>query len=147
LRSRPAGTNIDPVDRAALVWAKIRGCFCGAVQVVGPGVCPTDAGVIACVLGEIDLVRALALAGIPSAVIARRSYPARYSRSAVTAFEWIDPWKDPNALVERLLEFGRAQPQPPVFHYDGDADLLLVSRHRAQLAGGVSLRGAGGRAR
>ena len=46
---------------------------------------------------------------------------------------WIDPWKQPNALVERLLEFGRAQPEPPVFYYDGDADLLLLSRHRARL--------------
>jgi D-aspartate ligase len=94
---------------------------------------PADAGAIACVLGEIDLVRALALARIRCAVVARRSYPARYSRAAVAAFEWIDPWKDPNALVERLLEFGRAQSEPPVFYYDGDADLLLVSRYRAQL--------------
>lgn len=89
---------------------------------------------IACVLGEIDLVRALALVGIRSAVVARPSYPARYSRAAVPAFEeWIDPWTQPNALVERLLEFGRAQPEPPVFYYDGDADLLLLSRHRARL--------------
>jgi predicted ATP-grasp superfamily ATP-dependent carboligase len=88
---------------------------------------------IACVLGEIDLVRALALGGVRSAVVARRSYPARYSRAAVPAFAWIDPWKQPNALVERLLEFGRAQPEPPVFYYDGDADLLLLSRHRARL--------------
>ena len=35
--------------------------------------------------------------------------------------------------MERLLEFGRAQPEPPVFYYDGDADLLLLSRHRARL--------------
>src|SRR5919197_4452950 len=88
---------------------------------------------IACVLGEIDLVRALALAGIRSAVVARRSYPSRYSRAAEPAFEWIDPWNHPDALVERLLEFGRAQPEPPVFYYDGDADLLLLSRNRERL--------------
>jgi D-aspartate ligase len=35
--------------------------------------------------------------------------------------------------VERLLEFGRAQPEPPVFFYDGDADLLLLSRNRTRL--------------
>jgi D-aspartate ligase len=85
------------------------------------------------VLGEIDLVRALALAGIRSSVVARPSYAARYSRAAVPAFEWIDPWQQPTALVERLLEFGRAQSEPPVFYYDGDADLLLLSRHRARL--------------
>jgi D-aspartate ligase len=94
---------------------------------------PKDTRPIACVLGEIDLVRALALAGIRSAVIARPGNLARYSRSAVTAFEWIDPWKQPNALVERLLLFGRAQPEPPVLYYDGDWDLLLLSRHRALL--------------
>jgi D-aspartate ligase len=92
-----------------------------------------DGRPVACVLGEIDLVRALALGGIRSAVVARRSYPSRYSRAAEPAFEWIDPWKQPDALVERLLEFGRAQPEPPVFLYDGDADLLLLSRHRARL--------------
>ncbi len=92
-----------------------------------------DGRPIACVLGEIDLIRALALAGIRSAVIARRSYPARYSRAAVPAFEFIDPWKEPDVLVERLLQFGRAQPEPPVFFYDGDADLLLLSRHRERL--------------
>ena len=95
-----------------------------------------DGPPIACVLGEIDLVRALALVGIRSAVVARPSYPARYSRTAVPAFEeWIDPWKQPDALVERLLEFGRAQPERPVLYYDGDADLLLLSRHRARLRG------------
>jgi D-aspartate ligase len=93
-----------------------------------------DGRPIACMLGEIDLVRALALAGIRSAVVGRPSYPARYSRATVPAFEeWIDPWKQPDALVERLLEFGRAQPEPPVFYYDGDADLLLLSRHRTRL--------------
>jgi D-aspartate ligase len=92
-----------------------------------------DGRPVACVLGEIDLVRALALAGIRSAVVARRSYPSRYSRAAKPAFEWIDPWKQPDALVERLVEFGRAQSEPPVFYYDGDADLLLLSRNRARL--------------
>ena len=92
-----------------------------------------DGRPVACVLGEIDLVRALALAGIRSAVVARRSYPSRYSRAAEPAFEWIDPWNHPDALVERLLEFGRAQPEPPVFYYDGDADLLLLSRNRERL--------------
>jgi D-aspartate ligase len=93
----------------------------------------SDRRMLACVIGEIDLVRALALAGIRSAVIAQPGNLARYSRTAVTAFDWVDPWKEPDALVERLLEFGRAQPEPPVLYYDGDWDLLLLSRHRARL--------------
>jgi D-aspartate ligase len=94
---------------------------------------PSNSRPIACVIGEIDLLRAVALAGIPAAVVARRGYPSRYSRAAKPALEFIDPWKDADALVERLLEFGGAQHEPPVLFYDGDADLLLVSRHRARL--------------
>jgi D-aspartate ligase len=88
----------------------------------------------ACVIGEIDLVRALALAGIRSAVVAQAGNPARYSRAVTDVVPWIDPWKDPDALVERLVAFGRAQPLPPVLYYDGDWDLLLVSRNRVRLS-------------
>lgn len=89
---------------------------------------------LACVLGEIDLVRALALGGIRSAVVAQPGNLARYSRNAAIAFDWVDPWKQPDALVERLLEFGRAQSERPVLYYDGDSDLLVVSRYRAELS-------------
>jgi hypothetical protein len=70
-----------------------------------------------------DPVRGDRATELSGPLLALRGHRLRVDRS----------WKDPNALVERLLEFGRAQPQPPVFYYDGDADLLLVSRHRAQL--------------
>jgi D-aspartate ligase len=86
------------------------------------------------VIGEIDLVRALALAGIRSAVVAQPGNPARYSRAAVRVLEWRDPWAEPEALVERLLAFGRAQPERPILFYDGDWDALLVSRHRDELS-------------
>jgi D-aspartate ligase len=86
------------------------------------------------VLGEIDLVRALALAGVRSAVVAQPGNPARYSRAAVRVLEWRDPWSEPGALVERLLAFGRAQPERPILFYDGDWDALLVSRHRDELS-------------
>ena len=89
---------------------------------------------MACVLGEIDLVRALALGGIRSAVVAQPGSLARYSRDAAIAFEWVDAWKHPDALVERLLQFGRAQSERPVLYYDGDSDLLVVSRFRAELS-------------
>ena len=85
-------------------------------------------------IGEIDLVRALALAGIRSAVVAQPGNPARYSRAAVRVLEWRDPWTEPEALVERLLAFGRAQPERPILFYDGDWDALLVSRHRDELS-------------
>jgi predicted ATP-grasp superfamily ATP-dependent carboligase len=37
-------------------------------------------------------------------------------------------------LLERLLEYGRAQPEPPVLFYQSDEDLLFVSRHRQALS-------------
>jgi predicted ATP-grasp superfamily ATP-dependent carboligase len=89
---------------------------------------------IACVLGEVDLLRALRLARIPSTIVAQEGNPALYSRAATTAIGWIDPWREPEALVERLVAFGHRQPRPPVLYYDGDWDLLLVSRYRNRLA-------------
>ena len=45
---------------------------------------------IACVVGEIETLRPLALAGIRSAVVARPGEPVRYSRFADTVIEWIE---------------------------------------------------------
>jgi D-aspartate ligase len=88
---------------------------------------------LACVIGEVDLVRALGLAGIRSAVVAPPGNPARWSRTVEAVLGWSDPWREPEALVERLVAFGTKQPSPPVLYYDGDWDLLLVSRHRERL--------------
>jgi D-aspartate ligase len=91
---------------------------------------------VACVLGEIETVRPLALAGIRSAVVAHPGDPARYSRFVDTVIEWIDPWSEPTKLVDRLLDYARTQHERPVLYYDGDWDLLLVSRYREALAEG-----------
>jgi D-aspartate ligase len=87
----------------------------------------------ACVLGDIDLVRTLALAGVRSTVFAHRDNPVRYSRSVDAAVSWRAPRSDPGARAEQLLEFAASQPEPPVLYYDSDWDLLLVSRHRERL--------------
>ncbi len=50
--------------------------------------------------------------------------------------EWVDPWSEPARLVDRLLEFAKTQDERPVLYYDGDWDLLLVSRYREALADG-----------
>src|SRR6187401_218960 len=90
----------------------------------------------ACVLGDIETVRPLALAGIRSAVVAHPGDPARYSRFVDTVIDWIDPWTEPTKLVDRLLEYAGTQEERPVLYYDGDWDLLLVSRYREALAEG-----------
>lgn len=96
---------------------------------------PRNSGPLACVLGDVDLVRALGLAGVRSVVVAEVGQPARYSRSTVAALDRFDPARDPDRALESLLAFGAAQPEPPVLFYDADWDLLLVSRERERLAG------------
>jgi D-aspartate ligase len=80
-----------------------------------------------------DLVRPLGLAGIRSAVVAPPEDVVRWSRFTATTLPWADPWREPERLLDVLLEFGERQPVPPVIIYEGDWDLLLVSRERERL--------------
>jgi D-aspartate ligase len=89
---------------------------------------------LACVIGTMDLVRPLGLAGVRCAVVARPLARVRHSRFVTDVIEWADPWQEPDELMDRLLAFGRVQPEKPVLYYEGDWDLLLVSRLRARLA-------------
>jgi D-aspartate ligase len=91
-------------------------------------------GDCACVLGDIDLVRPLALAGIRSVVPARPGDPLWFSRYTEPALGWADAWTQRELLVERLMRFGSSQHSPPVLFYQGTADLLTVSRNRERLA-------------
>jgi D-aspartate ligase len=88
----------------------------------------------ACVMGEIDLVRALGRARIPCAVAAVPGDPALYSRYAREAIPWFDPWDEAPRMLDSLLEWARRQEQRPVLFYNGDHDLLLVSRNRKSLS-------------
>jgi predicted ATP-grasp superfamily ATP-dependent carboligase/CelD/BcsL family acetyltransferase involved in cellulose biosynthesis len=87
----------------------------------------------AVVLGDIDLVRALGYARIPSTVLAPPGAPVRYSRHTRAVFPWHNAWEHPERLVESLVRFGQAQPEPPCLFYQEDRTLLLVSRHRERL--------------
>ncbi len=93
-----------------------------------PGPVPT-----ACVLGDLDLVAPLLMAGVNCAVVAPPGDPARYSRR-VEVVGWADPWSAPEALVEVLLRYARTQQVPPVLFYQTDPYALVVSRHRGELA-------------
>jgi D-aspartate ligase len=91
-----------------------------------------DAG-SACVIGSMDLVRPLALAGIRCAVVVPRGDVAAYSRFTCCVVPWADPARQADVLLERLLTFARRQAEPPVLFYGTDADVLFVSRHREAL--------------
>ena len=89
---------------------------------------------LACVMGDMDLLRPIALAGIPCAVLTRPSVPSLYSRYTQVRLPWDDFSSNAEELVDALLRFGTAQPEPPVLFYEEDAQLLVVSRFRERLA-------------
>ena len=93
----------------------------------------TNSGPLACVMGDMDLVRPLGKSGVRCAVVSERDSPSRFSRFASAWIEALDPSDRPEALVQRLVDFGLAQARPPVLFYQTDGDLLLVSRYRERL--------------
>lgn len=93
---------------------------------------------LACVLGDMDLVRPLGLAGIRCAVVARPSSPAARSRFCCARIEWADNYDARAALERSLLDFARGLADPPVLFFQTDGDLLFASAHRRAL--GEALR-------
>jgi D-aspartate ligase len=97
-------------------------------------VSPARPPAVACVMGDIDLLRPLALAGIPCAVVSRPGVPSLYSRYAQSRLAWDDYSTNVEGLLAALISFGQAQPEPPVLFYEEDGQVLLVSRFRERLA-------------
>ncbi len=103
-----------------------------------PGGTPGPGRSLALLIGSgcIEVLRALALAGIPCAVIAPSHDEAQYSRYATRIFDW--DWDLPieqcgEQLLEQLLEFGRRQSDPPVLFFCSDQALVFTSRYRSRL--------------
>lgn len=90
----------------------------------------------AVVLGGTELVRPLALAGIRCAAVAPARDATRFSRHVATVipWDWARSAGRDEELLGRLLEYGEAQPEPPVLFYQSDEELLFVSRHRGELS-------------
>jgi D-aspartate ligase len=87
----------------------------------------------ACVLGDMDLVRPLAIAGIPCVTVSPADDPIRLSRFSAASLDWVDHWTRQDELVERLSRFGMSQGSRPVLLYQTTGDLLTISRHRERL--------------
>jgi predicted ATP-grasp superfamily ATP-dependent carboligase len=85
-------------------------------------------------MGDVDLVRALGLAGVSVAFFGFPDASARFSRHVCTVLPWIDHWARQDELLAALLRFGSSQDEPPVLYPQTDAALLLASRHREELA-------------
>lgn len=88
---------------------------------------------LACVLGDMNLVRPLGRAGIRCAVVAPAGAATGFSRFTRHVVQWDGDWADGERLAEKLVRFARAQPEPPVLFYQYDEHALFVSRHRQQL--------------
>jgi D-aspartate ligase len=93
-----------------------------------------QAPALACVMGDMDLLRPLALAEIPCAVVTRPGVPSLYSRYARYSLTWNDYSKNVDLLLEALVSFGKAQPHRPVLFYEEDGQILFISRFRERLA-------------
>ena len=87
----------------------------------------------ALVLGDVDMVSALAVGGIPSAVFDDPDSDARFSRHVRRMLPYRDPVEAPDEAARTLLDWARTQPEPPVAFPQTDDALLLISRRRAEL--------------
>src|SRR4051794_14860168 len=78
---------------------------------------------LAVVLGDLELVQALGRAGVRSVAVGPADSKVRHSRYVVAGVDAPTPGElepDDGALVERLLAFAAAQPQPPIVYCDSD---------------------------
>jgi D-aspartate ligase len=98
-----------------------------------------DHGPLALVMGDVDMVRALGVAGISSAFFGFADDAARRSRHVRVALPWIDQWNRQEDIVTALLDLARSLPEPPVLFPQTDATLLLASRHRERLGDALRL--------
>jgi predicted ATP-grasp superfamily ATP-dependent carboligase len=87
------------------------------------------------VVGDVDVVRALGLAGIRSAYLGPPDYSARFSRHVGEVLPWLDEWRCQEEIVAALLRYAGTQPDPPVLYPQTDAAVLLASRYRDELSG------------
>ena len=79
---------------------------------------------LALVMGDVDLVRALGIAGISAAFLGSPNDPARFSRHVRVSLPWTDPWERQEAMVDALLAFATSRAQAPVLFPQTDASLL-----------------------
>lgn len=90
---------------------------------------------LACVAGDLSMVRPLGRLGIPVALATTEPEApmarSRYCREIVRIPGWVD---DPDGSVDTLIAWARLQPHKPVLFYQGDHDMLAVSRHRERVA-------------
>ena len=91
-------------------------------------------GPLACVMGDLDLVRPLGLGGIRCAVVAPVGSTLAHSRYTERILPFETPDMSDAARIDALVDFGLSAAQRPVLYFEEDDQLLMVSRHRHRLA-------------
>lgn len=89
---------------------------------------------LACVLGDLSLVRALGRAGIAVAVAGDADDLTALSRFVKTRITLPPITEDPEGAAAVLSAWASSQRSQPVLYYQGDDELLLVSRERRRLS-------------
>lgn len=88
---------------------------------------------VACVIGDMDLVRPLGIAGVTCVAAGPTQTETRWSRYTRGSVELPDLWEEPELTVERLISFARGQDRKPVLFYQKDPAVLTISRYRHEL--------------
>lgn len=85
----------------------------------------------ALVIGDVSLVRALGRSGLPVMLSSSEDRPAaaasRYCSGVLRTPSFVD---DPEAAVDTVVAWAKKQPERPVLFFQGDHDLLALSRRR-----------------
>lgn len=97
---------------------------------------PTAAVMCGGGLGAYDMVRALGMAGVPSAVYSsvtgEVAFRSRYARRTLRLPEFRE-WNY-QKIFDRIKAFPACEGDRPVLFYAGDSELMFMSRFREQLA-------------
>jgi D-aspartate ligase len=90
---------------------------------------------LACVAGDLSLVRSLGRFGIPVALVTSEPQGldtrSRYCKAVIETPSWVT---HPDGAIDALIAWARRQSAKPVLFYQGDHDLVAISRSRDKLA-------------
>lgn len=87
----------------------------------------------ALVIGDMDLIRPLGLAGIRTIAAGPTGPETAWSRHSIDSIRLPDLWHNEDEAVDALLRYGRTREDRPTIIYQKDPAVLLLSRHRETL--------------
>lgn len=89
----------------------------------------------ALVIGDMDLIRPLGMAGIRTIAAGPTGPETAWSRYSIGSIRLPDLWHSDEEAVESLIRYGRTRDDRPTIIYQKDPAVLLLSRYREALGG------------